>query len=214
VVPPAASPGGGRPAEHAVLDLLAQRPGFDLARGLASLRGDAEKYLALLRRFLGSRVGDMDTLDTSLSAGDHLTARRLAHTLYGSAATLGARRLAELARELESALHENGGSAVAGATVANSAAAIAAEYRELAAVLPSIAPAGPAGPPAVGHAPLDAVRERLDALLASNDIDAIAYFRDHAAQFEAGPGGRGEALGMLIEGFEFDAARRALKAPS
>jgi hypothetical protein len=93
-------------------------------------------------------------------------------------------------------------------------AAIEQEYLALAQALPSIAPTHTTS--ATPADPLDAnvAREHLDALLARNDIEAIEYFRMHAAVITAKLGVAGGELGLLIEGFEFEAARHVLRAMS
>ena len=135
------------PATHAdrsaALALLTALSGFDVAQGLASLRGNADTYLAILGRFVGARVGSMDALAASLAAGDRVTAARQAHSLVGSAATLGARRLAGLARELEVLLGDDRSTPVASAAALATGDAIAHEYRVLAEALLSTPAAGP-----------------------------------------------------------------------
>jgi two-component system sensor histidine kinase/response regulator len=84
------APAGTSATEHA-LARLAVVPGMNVAQGLLVLRGKTDKYLDTLHRFVESHVDDMMQLDASLAAGDHATARRLAHTLKGTGATLGAR---------------------------------------------------------------------------------------------------------------------------
>lgn len=49
----------------------------------------------------------MSLLAASLAEGDHVTAVRVAHTLKGTGALMGAKRLAELAAHLEKMLHAN-----------------------------------------------------------------------------------------------------------
>ncbi len=87
-----------------ILTHLASTPGMNVASGLATLRGNAEKYLKLLGQFVALHADDMTKLAASLDAGDQATAQRLAHTLKGAAATLGAEHLAALAGSLESRL--------------------------------------------------------------------------------------------------------------
>jgi CheY-like chemotaxis protein len=96
------APAAMRP-EPDVIQRLAGLPGFNLAGGLIVLRGNADKLLDLLGRFVHDHAADVDRLP-ALIADDQVGAMRLAHTLKGAAATLGAERLAELARDIENAL--------------------------------------------------------------------------------------------------------------
>ncbi|CAK0771421.1 hypothetical protein CCP4SC76_5420001 [Gammaproteobacteria bacterium] len=89
------------PPSEAILTRLAGVPGFNLTRGLAVLPGKTARYLALLGDFVESQTNHMVRLAELLAAGDHTRAHRLAHSLKGAAATLGAERLSESARGLE-----------------------------------------------------------------------------------------------------------------
>lgn len=68
------------------------------------VRGKAGKYLRLLHQFVDAHADDMAQLPGALVGGNVETARRLAHTLKGAAATLGADRLAAAAGSLEARL--------------------------------------------------------------------------------------------------------------
>ena len=94
-------------AAQSTLARLASLPGVNVARALRLLSGKAEKYLDLLARFVASHAQDMSLLATSLADGDHVTARRVAHTLKGTGATLGADGLAEIAARLEAMLRQD-----------------------------------------------------------------------------------------------------------
>jgi len=93
-------------ASETVLARLAQLPGMDVDRGLAALSGKREKYVSLMRMFTTSHADDMARLVAHLERGERGDAHRIAHTLKGLAATLGAGTLAESARLLEALLHD------------------------------------------------------------------------------------------------------------
>jgi PAS domain S-box-containing protein len=79
-------------------------PGFDTAAGLARVDGKGALYLRLLRAFRDQQAGSFaGDFRSTAAAGDWAAARRLAHALKGSAATLGAVDLPALAEELEAA---------------------------------------------------------------------------------------------------------------
>ncbi|MBI4996085.1 MAG: response regulator [Rhodocyclales bacterium] len=82
---------------------LAALPGYNLAGGLTVVRGNADRLIDLLGRFVHEHAADIDQLPELLGA-DQAGAIRLAHTIKGTAATLGAERLAEVARHIETAL--------------------------------------------------------------------------------------------------------------
>lgn len=89
-----------------ILATLAHVPGLDVARGLNMVRGKTDLYLGLLHRFVDSHAGDMAQVVESLAEGDREPARRLAHSIKGTAATLAADRLADAARSLETRLRQ------------------------------------------------------------------------------------------------------------
>ncbi len=101
-----ATPASPEAAEAAMARLTAL-PGMDTEEILVALRGNTGKYLALIGKFLASHADDMSLLAASLAEGDHVSAVRVAHTLKGSGALMGARRLAELAARLEQMLRAN-----------------------------------------------------------------------------------------------------------
>ena len=86
-----------------VAQRLAAVPGLDLARGLALLRGNSDKYIGLLHRFSDWHAMDATRIAQSLQRGDDAKVRQLAHALYGAASTLGADAVAAAARQLEHA---------------------------------------------------------------------------------------------------------------
>ena len=93
----------------AVLAKLALVPGLDVAQGLTMVRGKTDLYLRLLQRFVDNHTGDMVRLGDSLAAGDRETARGLAHSIKGAAATLAAHHLAAAALALETRLRQGEG---------------------------------------------------------------------------------------------------------
>ena len=116
VAPGPAAAGVPDAATHGAMRRLAALQGFDLDRGLGGLRGKATGYLGLLRHFVESHTADTARLAGCLTDGDLAAARQLAHTLKGTAATLGADRLAEQAGALETLLRAR----MAGCGAANS----------------------------------------------------------------------------------------------
>ncbi|MCK9685792.1 response regulator [Scleromatobacter humisilvae] len=89
------------------LDALRAVPGLDVDATLASTGISARFYAGLLRKFVVQQGGALDKIAQSLQAGDRAGATRLAHTLKGVAAGLGARALAASAGELERGLRQD-----------------------------------------------------------------------------------------------------------
>ncbi len=104
---------------------------FDVAQGLAVLHGNSGKYVHLLCKLLTIHQDNMAEMVGLLETGDLEGARRIAHTLKGVAATLGAVALSAAAKALEIPLRSavEGGPAV---TVAGLQAQINAVSGEIA----------------------------------------------------------------------------------
>jgi CheY-like chemotaxis protein len=90
--------------------VLANLPGVDVAFGLNNLLGDVSFYLEMLGKFFENHGGDVDQLYRQMAAGDSEGARHLAHTLKGTAGTLGLKEIARLSAEVEQVILAGGSS--------------------------------------------------------------------------------------------------------
>jgi len=81
-----------------------QVPGLDLADGLRRASGNRATYLRLLGDFARDGESLLVRIDSTLRGGDLDSARAALHTLKGSAGTMGARRVAAAAADLERVL--------------------------------------------------------------------------------------------------------------
>ncbi len=79
-------------------------PGVDVQDGLARMRFKTSLYERVLRDFHARISGETGRITAALDAGDWEGARRMAHSLKGLCATIGAGRLSQIARELEQSL--------------------------------------------------------------------------------------------------------------
>ena len=197
---------------EASLSRLAALPGMDVVRGVAMLRGKATKYLALLGSFVAAHADDMSRLAESLAAGDQATALRLAHTLKGTAATLGADGLSGAARRLEEMLRANQGAVAGSADLELQIDATRIELSVLAAALPAM-PAVLASAVAVPDARIvQRLLDELDGLLAHSDTAAIALLEENAALLRAAVGVRIEDVARQARQFSFEDASKELRA--
>ena len=78
--------------------------GLDAAAGLRRVRGKAEAYRAMLARFVNGQRDGVQRLELALQTGETALAERIAHTLKGVAANLGATVLQAQSGELEAAI--------------------------------------------------------------------------------------------------------------
>ena len=148
-------------------------PALDPDKAIAGMGGEAT-YLTVLGKFIPNQGQAVQSIQDALDAGDRQAAGRLAHTLKGIAATIGAATLAESARQLENAIREG--------NAENYPQSIAAAATELARVTASAeaylqAHAAEADATAVDRAQPDiaqlgALLEQLTAQLKAFDSDA------------------------------------------
>ncbi len=104
-LPEAASPSTATVSSaHTPPSGLPALPGVDLEWGLSLLRGNQEKYLELLEKFVTAHRQDTARLADCLADGDWAAAREITHSLKGAAGTLGAQAIAATAAELDDAL--------------------------------------------------------------------------------------------------------------
>ena len=80
--------------------------GLDSACGLSRASGKVRLYRDLLGKFVVGQEGAIDSIRAALAKSDRLEAERFAHTLKGTAATIGADSISEAAASIESAIRE------------------------------------------------------------------------------------------------------------
>jgi two-component system sensor histidine kinase/response regulator len=83
-------------------------PGLDVAHGLRQVRGRVDTYQRMLGLFAKSHRDDLILLKQARSAGDLAGMRRVAHSLKGSAGSIGAMGLAQAANVLDASLRQAG----------------------------------------------------------------------------------------------------------
>ncbi|MEO5354540.1 MAG: response regulator [Magnetococcus sp. XQGC-1] len=87
-------------------NLTREIPGIDWATSLKRVNGNQRLLERLLREFGKDYQNAPQTLQTLLEGGDFAAAQRIAHTIKGVAASLGANALSQAAAHLEKALQE------------------------------------------------------------------------------------------------------------
>ncbi len=213
----AMAPPPAPPQALAAIERLRAVPGMDVARGLSLMLDRAERYLAVLDRFLASQPAALGQLAQCLDSGDLDTARRLAHTLKGTAATLGAWKLSALAAEIEARLRQ---AAQARPDLQSDLQPdpptwdLGGLEQQLSLIAAALRPWPDDAPPPRGAASPDEARRALASLarlLNSADTAAIALYEQHAAGLHQLLGEGAEVLGRQILAFEFEAARTTLQ---
>ncbi|MDD3329377.1 MAG: ATP-binding protein [Zoogloea sp.] len=207
--PPRGEPASPSPAPTPAAPGLPRVEGLDTAGGLRRCSGNLELYLRLLARFVGNQAATLAGIDAALASGHHQEAERLAHTLHGTAANLGADALRQAARALESALRDGRPGTDARDRLARECDILA---RGLAGTLPP-----PVTPPPARTEPdddaLDAAIARLVALLTSSDGAAPEAFRDIRAALTARFGLPAiTKISEAIDHYDYDQALACLNA--
>ena len=87
-------------------DELSRIVGLDSRFGLQAVRGRVDSYLRLLAKFSETHGDDFDQIRSGLAAGRQDEARRLAHSLKGVSATLGAVLINKTSVALEAAIRD------------------------------------------------------------------------------------------------------------
>ena len=107
----AAFPDSAQPPPAAATDdagLPLRLPGLDLQGALAALEIDGVTLARILRGFMADNRDTPARLKQALDAGDGDALGRLAHSLKGSAANIGAVDLSAAARQLEQGMRDDG----------------------------------------------------------------------------------------------------------
>jgi two-component system sensor histidine kinase/response regulator len=151
--------------------------GIATADGLRRAGGNRKRYESLLSLFADSQADSISAIRAALASNDSATAHRLAHSLKGASANLGATALAESAGKVEAAIQSNQSasdilealSKSLDATTAAIRSALAAESRP---------------PTAVDGNPAAVAQQlaRLKKLLESDDGDASDFVLDARPQ--------------------------------
>ena len=87
--------------------------GLDVKTGLSRMMGKKPLYLTMLRKYVAGQKDAVKAIRSALDMQDHVTAQRIAHTLRGVSATVGASLVAGQANVVEAAIrHQHSGADV------------------------------------------------------------------------------------------------------
>ena len=198
---------------------------LDAALGLRQVSGRASLYRSLLARFVLNHAGDVERVRGAIDASDWSEAERLAHTLKGVGAQIGALPLRDAAQRLEAALRER----APAAALVPLLEALEARQRPLLGVLSGFDPAVRESDPArdsVAPSMLSSVpgaearpaaadwaelRRRLIALLRDDDTASVPLFEQNAAVVRAALGARFEWFAAAIRRYDLPGALAELE---
>jgi PAS domain S-box-containing protein len=186
---------------------LAGIPGLDVKAGLRAVRGKMGSYRRLLGNFAETHDGDFSRIQQCIADGNHEEALRLAHSLKGVAATLGAHDVQQTALALELALKENPQAAPVGRLIEQ----VAVAYRSLCRALAELqeTPALPVEQGIPGSA--GELIAELRRLLDEGEISVQELVRMQAPILRGALGAHYPAFERKVSSFEFEGALELLE---
>ncbi|UCV20513.1 PAS domain-containing protein [Ferribacterium limneticum] len=176
--------------------------GLDSRFGLQSVRGRMDSYLRLLTKFSENHSTDFARIRDNLAAGNRDEARRLAHSLKGVSATLGAVLINKTSVTLETAIKQGQDRIVIEPLIAAAEQAYASLREQLAAV----AQPAQTGEDAGDAAATTALLERLRHELQQGEMSAQDLVRRQAKTLKKVLGRDYLTFEELVASFDFEGA--------
>ena len=181
--------------------------GINAAPALTRMMGNVTLYEASLRKFCTQQADMPATCRNALTAKDTTTAKRVAHTLKGVAASIGADALSTEAANLEIAITNQ----LPVSKLKPLIAAIEVHLRTLIADIQQHLPPL-VSPPTADKATAKAAVAELDKLLADSNPEAMAWLDQHSQVLAtAMPADRVAEIQTLVRAFELDQALLLLR---
>jgi PAS domain S-box-containing protein len=201
---------------HPVQNLPVQLAGLDsrpeMQRAVRLLGGSVERYVQMLRGFTERHSDDLTQALALLASERREEARNLAHGLKGAAGSLGLVHLQTAAAGLESALR-------LGQDDAAQLEPLLATLGEALKTMKTAVASLPADPSTTSREPLGKVPpaeilsllERLESLLAADDITVADLLADHRALLLQAFDAQAQLLERQIDAFSYQAALATLR---
>ncbi len=205
-------------ARQALIERLAGIEGLDPATALDRLQGHESTYEQILGMFVQLHADDAERIRADLAAGRREEAMRTAHTIKGTATSIGAGAVQALALQVEQAIRGNTlPSRELDTLLTTLGAVLHALIARLKACLPaSVAAVANAGNDAA-DVDWDAARQALThiaGLLAEDDVRAAQAWQSKAALLRKALGAAASRIEKHIAAFEFDLAQVELQKAS
>jgi two-component system sensor histidine kinase/response regulator len=183
--------------------------GLDAALGLRQVLGREPLYHHLLARFASGQADASVRLAEAVAAADWGQAERLAHTLKGVAAQIGALELSQQAQRLEQALRERAPLDV----LESLQVGIARALPPLVEAITRRLPREEGGESATVFDPQQwsRLRGRLIGLLEQDDTESLSLFEANRTLLRAALGPHYESLISAMDNFDFEQALMAIR---
>ena len=190
--------------DKAWLQALGGVEGLDTRLGLVQAGGREPLYCRLLAKFLAGHADAPDRLAQAIAQSNWSEAERVAHTLKGVSAQIGALPLRDCAAGLEQSIRQRMSPVALEPLLAQLAQALPPLLQAIAAALPQD-DAG-AIPAPFDPQQWQQLRERLIGLLQQADTEAVALFEANTALVRQGLGPRFDPVAQALSQFDFGAA--------
>ncbi|WP_300442576.1 response regulator [Zoogloea sp.] len=204
--PPGAPAVRATPSAAGLLDGVA---GLDVPLGLHQALGREALYLSLLSKFIATYSDAPLRLAGAIAESDWVSAERMAHTLKGVAAQIGAGELRTLASQLEAEIRAGQPAAVLAPLQARIADALPELIASIAARLPKAQVAAAAGQ--INMRRLEEVCTRLASQLKDDDFACMQLLDDNEAMLKLALGERFPAIAAAIRDFDYMSALEGLR---
>jgi len=197
-----------RPTAANLWQQVAELPGIDAAAGLDHTGGEKATYGWLLHKYVTTHAGDVAVLRRCLAEDRPKDARRLVHSLKGTAAVLGATTMQAAAAALEQAIANHSGAE----NIDRLTAAMEAEHEALLAAIRTLPEeiAADATSPATADN-LAALLARIEALLAEDNIQINTMVRETAPLLRLAFGPKAAEFERLIDAFDYQKALEVVR---
>lgn len=183
--------------------------GLDVRAGLKRVLGKEDLYLSMLTKFLNGQQHVIASMQQSLQTKDWPTLERIAHTLKGLAANIGAQHIADKASLVESAAKQENID-----EVNNYLESLAGPLEKILSALSEALM--PLNEDMVSEVETDttlatSLLEKLSALLLDNDADALEFVQTNRAIFQQLFADKYILFRNSIEQFSFDDAYQLIQ---
>ena len=192
-----------------IFESLSKVFGIDISYGLNMMRGNKDKYAALLRRFLISNGNITKELEDALTSENTGGAMRLMHSLKGAASVLGLTEIASLSRNLEAVLKDQSAPTNCRELINRECASLKVAIAALSAAMPPEETQPP--PPHLDLTVAQPVLRKLGSLLIQNDMAALTLVDENSAMIKNALGASYENFERHINSFGFDEALKHLR---
>ena len=197
-------PGEKEPASEVLPKII----GLDSRFGLQAVRGRVDSYLRLLGKFTETHADDFSQIRSSLDTGKREDAQRIAHSLKGVSATLGATQINQASIVLEMAIKSGQENTTIAPLIDIAEQAYNALHEQLAKFTPAEPTSEAVGDTAATHALLERLRHELQ----EGEMNAQHLVRKQSLTLKKMLGKDFRKFETLVSAFDFEGALTLLNA--